>query len=75
VDSGSGNDFNRKFLAYVLWTDLLTLFPFIVAPSVEEIGNLNTVNDLINANVPVGANLPVLSTIDGSSSSGNTLNR
>jgi len=44
-----------------------------VAPSVEEIGSLNTVNDLINANVPVGANLPILSNVDGGAN--NVLNR
>jgi len=73
VDSGAGNDFNCKFILFPFKRTYLILSPFTVAPSVEEIGSLNTVNDLINANVPVGANLPILSNVDGGAN--NVLNR
>jgi len=38
-------------------------------------GTGNTVNDLINANVPVGAFAPILSNVNGSGLAGNVLNR
>jgi len=46
-----------------------------VAPTVDESGTGNTVNDLINANVPVGAFAPILSNVDGNGLTGNVLNR